>query len=230
MSGVRATTTTPPITPYTREAPMALSNMNDPNMTAPNLDLAAHLCGNQIKPSYPLPSSHNSTQWWMDSHPLLSPAIDNNTSHPTPASILRLLLISASMGVPTVWITWNECPIFWFDSTGTQNRPPEEHTFEVHLICVLSNKNGPAFDRSMSFGWALSLLNNKGLAHCDRPPLSSKHQSYGMLSIIHLLHHPFQFCDMSSMPNRAGQESHCQWDSSKGKQRNKDVVSTSVGR
>jgi hypothetical protein len=67
---------------------------------------------------------------------------------------------------------------------------------DKHLISV---SDGSAFDRSMSFGWTMSLLNGTRLATCAGPAHGSKQSSfraegYGLLSITRFLHHLFEFC------------------------------------
>jgi hypothetical protein len=68
---------------------------------------------------------------------------------------------------------------------------------ELHLLAV---SDGSAFDRSMSFGWSMSLPSGHRLATCAGPAPGSKQSSfraegYGLLSITRFLHHLFLFCD-----------------------------------
>jgi hypothetical protein len=67
---------------------------------------------------------------------------------------------------------------------------------DKHLLSV---SNGSAFDRSMSFGWTMSLLNGTRLVMCAGPAHGSKQSSFraeghGLLSITRFLHHLFEFC------------------------------------
>jgi hypothetical protein len=74
---------------------------------------------------------------------------------------------------------------------------PDDSDLDIQLISV---SDGSAFDnKSMSFGWIMSLPNGTRLATCAGPAHGSKKSSfcaegYGLLSLTRFLHHLFHFC------------------------------------
>jgi hypothetical protein len=76
------------------------------------------------------------------------------------------------------------------------NPPDEDQYLDIQLLAI---SDGSAFDKSMSFGWSMSLLSGQRLATCAGPVPGSKQSSfraegYGLLSITRFIHHLFIFC------------------------------------